>query len=907
MLRNSDSQPTRHLSMNAFARYAAPAFAAVLAAALAAASAHAQVPTHITGPYLWVVAPTKDGEGGPKSANLDQLAAATDGAVTEEGVAMNGAQPGDQVGDYAWAEGILQDHPDDNVNQAVREAGVTERRGLDDFSAYALINLEAPYAQKNVLLACGSDDSVKIWLNGEVVHNNPVNRAHYGAIDRYTDLTRVNLRAGSNRLLAKVGERSGHWDMSLSVNADFTAGGVQYGRNPEFDPTPPPNTGSFADIHRAELLDGFAWPFLNTDNSMSSLCVVGERAFPVVAYDFGGLYAPAVAAAAPPGEGRAVAFGEYGESRMTTGARRLWLNAVRWTSNGRTGPVAIIRHLPDSLNLTGYYDTHLMANGIQAVEAASVSELGDLSGYAAVLIPYPYRGLTMSASDIQALNSYRKSGGGLVVFSFGGPWGAGYTTGNRLFGELGIFWGTHNNATADQLGWDSVNGTHVMSALRVLNSSASSEEERNQANALVEFALRSIPRSEETYRPQIERLRSGEHTFFTLQLHQGPNLIHVPVDDETIQRSSDLFQKIDQGRGIVTAVISLNLEQRLVAYTGGPVGSKVDLPIEDSTAVLVLMKQGAAVSFIGGALSETTSLNAGINMIGIPRSGAIANASEIAAPDAELTTVAVIRGEDAYARFSIVSPDNDVPIAGGQGFIVFASNDAMTTFAGGQWWNEGSFTAPLDLRAPESTPLIVVEGSVARADGIAPLNGIEVSVTNVRTGQTVSDTVGLNAGNGRFSMTMLDLQGGQYEPSDLFEVQAADPSGRFGGFPNARVLLTKEDIANGRLDLGQLRMSAVPKSSALLPNYPNPFNPETWIPFELSEASRVTVTIYSSSGETVRVLELGNLPAGTYSSRSKAARWDGRNALGEPVSSGLYFYRIETDSYSALRRMAVVK
>ena len=104
-----------------------------------------------------------------------------------------------------------------------------------------------------------------------------------------------------------------------------------------------------------------------------------------------------------------------------------------------------------------------------------------------------------------------------------------------------------------------------------------------------------------------------------------------------------------------------------------------------------------------------------------------------------------------------------------------------------------------------------------------------------------------------------------------------------------------------------LATQMISSKTALLPNYPNPFNPETWIPFELADSSRVKITIYNSSGQTVRVLELGQLPAGAYRSRSKAAHWDGRNALGEPVASGVYYVRIEAGSFTALRRMVVLK
>ena len=95
--------------------------------------------------------------------------------------------------------------------------------------------------------------------------------------------------------------------------------------------------------------------------------------------------------------------------------------------------------------------------------------------------------------------------------------------------------------------------------------------------------------------------------------------------------------------------------------------------------------------------------------------------------------------------------------------------------------------------------------------------------------------------------------------------------------------------------------------TALLSNYPNPFNPETWIPYQLSEAAEVTVTIHASDGKLVRTLELGQVPAGTYQSRSRAAYWDGRNAQGEPVASGVYFYTLQAGDFKATRKMVIRK
>ena len=99
----------------------------------------------------------------------------------------------------------------------------------------------------------------------------------------------------------------------------------------------------------------------------------------------------------------------------------------------------------------------------------------------------------------------------------------------------------------------------------------------------------------------------------------------------------------------------------------------------------------------------------------------------------------------------------------------------------------------------------------------------------------------------------------------------------------------------------------VPKETALLANFPNPFNPETWIPYQLATASNVQITIYDGFGILVRQFDLGHQPAGLYQDRSRAAYWDGSNALGESVASGIYFYTLITENFSATRKMLILK
>ena len=105
----------------------------------------------------------------------------------------------------------------------------------------------------------------------------------------------------------------------------------------------------------------------------------------------------------------------------------------------------------------------------------------------------------------------------------------------------------------------------------------------------------------------------------------------------------------------------------------------------------------------------------------------------------------------------------------------------------------------------------------------------------------------------------------------------------------------------------QLLVTARPEKTQLFANYPNPFNPETWIPYELATDTHVRITIYNTQGVVIRTLQFGHQSAGYYTGRDRAAYWDGRNALGEQVASGLYFYQLETDTMSSLRKMVILK
>ena len=175
----------------------------------------------ITGPWLWMITPTDGNQGGQASTDVDSLDDASKGKVTEEKVAKNGARKGEVVGDYKWTLGTLSANGD--INATVVSIGMTNVADFNDVTSYALITLRTTKAQRDVTMGVNSDDSIKVWLNGEVVHTNPVNRGR-GNANAFQDTFDIDLKRGSNLLMVKVSERGGGWGQFVGIDAEFALG-----------------------------------------------------------------------------------------------------------------------------------------------------------------------------------------------------------------------------------------------------------------------------------------------------------------------------------------------------------------------------------------------------------------------------------------------------------------------------------------------------------------------------------------------------------------------------------------------------------------------------------------------------------------------------------------------------------
>ena len=227
--------------------------------------------------------------------------------------------------------------------------------------------------------------------------------------------------------------------------------------------------------------------------------------------------------------------------------------------------------------------------------------------------------------------------------------------------------------------------------------------------------------------------------------------------------------------------------------------------------------------------------------------------------------------------------------------------------ADGKRWEVTTVDAEVTI-PPE--PAEAIFGDINR-DGVVNIQ--DLIIVNARFGQRGKNSADLNV-DGVVNIVDLVLVAGVFNddaaapasnPQALQRITTADVQGWL--FQAGQLALTEPAYLRGMTALEQLLKALAPKKTALLPNYPNPFNPETWIPYHLSDDANVQIEIYNTKGVLVRRLDLGHQMAGYYTDRTKAAYWDGKNAIGEQVASGVYFYHLSAGDYSATRKMLILK
>ena len=239
--------------------------------------------------------------------------------------------------------------------------------------------------------------------------------------------------------------------------------------------------------------------------------------------------------------------------------------------------------------------------------------------------------------------------------------------------------------------------------------------------------------------------------------------------------------------------------------------------------------------------------------------------------------------------------------------VIISSTDAETIDTPTITKIEEASPAPALQKRLGQNWAFVLSGEVVR-DSQLSVGFEQVQIGQIKAiHQTTGQALNLRLTGNRFTTVLTNMnQQPVVNLEDVFEVTALDQAGNLIADPNLWPI-TDQDLTQAchrqSLTIGDI----VPNRSMLLANYPNPFNPETWIPYELSQDGSVTVQIFDSQGTTIRNLRVGYRSAGRYLSQSRAVYWDGKNQIGETVATGMYFYTLTSKNFSASRRMVIVK
>ena len=667
---------------------------------------------HITGPWLWMIAPTPPGQGGAASIDVDSLAAASQGTITEASIAKNGATPGDRLGRLTWAPAEIRDvyfgYWSDNVTDVVRRLGWVNG-DVNHHSSYALIRLKSVTARKNVQMRVGSDDAVKVWFNGKVVHKNPIERGSRGFQDTFF----VNLKQGDNLLLVKVSEATGNWSMFVGINAK-----AQVTYKPFVPATP--QISVTTSVNAAELPTMY-W----IDNESKALYRLTDGEVEALL--------PSVQNAT------SLAVDVENEKLYWTEKTSNTTGKIRCANLDGTN-VQLVKNLtsvPHGIALDVIDGKIYLTNAWGKVQRLNV----DGSNFQPNLIT----GLDMPKSlalDLSRGKVYwAEMSGRIRSANLDGLNVQDIATGLGTPMDLVVFDGT--------VYWTEMTGENQGEIQRV---------NLDGTNTETLLALTSMPRG--------------------IALDPMENKLYWTNSRGKIQRAN-----LD-GSNI----------QNLITGLGAP---------------------GDFILQISPPLPPTVPVN------------------EIVPTD--------------------VNGDSVVNILD---LVLIASNFGKT----------GQNAADVNV------------------DGIVNIQDLVLVAGAFDNGAAAAPALHLQAIEG---FTALDVQ---YLLTQAREISHTDPT-----------------YLRGIAVLEQLLASLVPRETTLLANYPNPFNPETWIPYQLAKPADVTLRIYAANGALVRTLTLGHQPAGIYQNRSRAAYWDGRNELGESVASGIYFYTLSAGDFTATRKMLIMK
>ena len=412
------------------------------------------------------------------------------------------------------------------------------------------------------------------------------------------------------------------------------------------------------------------------------------------------------------------------------------------------------------------------------------------------------------------------------------------------------------------------------------------------------------------------------YNVFHLSIPSGINLVHLPLgihrindQDKKVRTISDLYNVL--GKENLNFITTYDPEASTWrSYLGDrSQGKSADRQITQDLGLITIMKHPVNLK-IEGIIQQVDGrshidLRTGINLVGVPiKDNRIKHVSDLlqleGLKDNVLSIIVSHQG-----NFKVVTQqgdEGDHEFKGGQGFITVAQNNADVDFYGTAWSNtmEDLPSAPqtnFTTNSIDQSPILVIDGILAGDLSNLNQNEIRVTVQNLSNGLKVST----NVSNGNYSLTMINLKNlNAVRVGDLLEISGSSNLNRVS-IKNVNYTIKTTDIRKRQISVLPLVLYQIPTRTVLLSNYPNPFNPETWIPFRLAKTAAVSLSIHDIHGNTIRHINLNHLKAGIYESKDRAIYWDGRNKSGEYAASGVYFYTLQAGNVRATQKMILMK
>ena len=801
----------------------------------------------IEGPWLWMIAPMGNTDYTDDYTETDWLAKTSDGTVTEQQIATQGATGGAAVGDRVWTPGKLAPTGNNNINDLMNTIGFGEG-DINNHVAYGSIALNAS-RQQNTKMYIGSSGPIKVWLNGTLVHV----RRLFGPAEDYKNVFPVTLKKDKNALFVVVYNIRGNLRSGWSGFFGFEGDAVY---TVQLQPVVRISASERPPLYWIDKEAGTLHRLISdeVENLIPSVKNATSLAVDVAG---GKLY-----------------WAEKTSDR-TGRIRRANLDGTN---------VQLVKNLtsvPHGLALDTVGGKIYLTNAWGKVQHLNVNG----SNFQPNLITGldSPKGLTLDVS-----------GGKVYWTEISGRIRRANLDGSNIQNVVARGSGTPMNLVVfdGSLYWTQKTGNNRGEIRFLVLDSNSGDTIPNTFDTIPNTFTEGFP--------------------VGIGLDTVENKLYWTTSNGKIGRSNldgGDFQPVVTGLGTPGA-LALSVEPTLVVETK-------EIPTTD--AVLSITPSPVLSPAVGEQLMLSLKITAGEAVAGYqftvqfdPTALHYVESSngDYLPTGAFFVQPVVNRDRVELAASALAGVSKGDGTLATLTFEVMAVKASTLTLSDMLLSDDQGNTFLPQVEGGEVTEPPKLKGDVNSDSVVNILDLVYVASNFGETGQNPADV----NDDGIVNISDLVLVAG------ALNTNAGAPSLD----PSSLELLTTTDVRawlsqahqlnsvspnyqRGVSVLEQLLAALTPKETTLLPNYPNPFNPETWIPYQLAKAGDVKISIYDTKGTVVRHLELGHQSAGYYASKSRAAYWNGRNTLGERVASGIYFYHLQTDNVSPMRKMIILK